>query len=364
MRCRIVAFVGICLSLIFASCQTTKNQNEVTLKLKDISFETDAGGTLTVNNEASADIVLFAGKVEKNALLGGVRANSTRNFDLTKIPDIPAFGSLLIRACTYEVFSSKARITEEDVVYTGLVVYNLNDSQDRYQLTIYKNIDVTQSHCIYVSNLSSSYVLELRKDSPSQGEVLATLAPRQRHKCVYLEPAQSGYGIDIYPTFIYVDPRTGEKTAIVGDSADGETVLPDAVNSKRINTYEFSGPNSNSIGYKVAFVNLHNDTKKTLELRSAGEDLLNDKGFRATLSGRTDVYELDSLNGAVGQIYTGLNVNIAPASGVLNIAKVTLKPGYVYDLTVTSIDGTYEYDWREVGKRSLTNDNRIQLYNE
>ena len=363
MKTKLLA-LGMCICLMLTSCVSAKNENEITIKLKEINFESEADGRLTINNEANADIVIFAGKVEKSTILGGIHSNSSRNFDLSKISGLPNFGSLLIRACTYDVYSNKARITEEDVVFTALVVYNMDDPQDKSQVTIYRNIDVSQSHCIYVSNLSSSFVLELRKDSPAQGEVLATLAPMQRHKRVYLEPTTSGYGIDIFPTFIYIDPRTGEKTALVGDNAEGETVIPDAVNSRRINSYEFKDPKTSSIAYKVAFVNLHNDTRKTLELRSGGEDLINDKGFRATLAGRTDTYELDSINGDAGQLYTALNCNIAPASGVIDISKVLLKPGYVYDLTITNMDGVYSYDIHEVGKKSLTNDYRISLYNE
>ena len=88
-------------------------------------FFENKSGSLIVTNETSSEIVIFAGKVEKGNLLGGIHKNSTGTFDLSKISGIPSSGSLLIRAASYEVYKGKARITEDDVVWTGLVVYSL-----------------------------------------------------------------------------------------------------------------------------------------------------------------------------------------------------------------------------------------------
>ena len=340
-----------------------KKDGSVTLKKKDVSFE-NQGGSLTVRNETNNELVIFAGKAEKDTVLGGVRARGSTNFNLKSIPGLPASGSLLIRAASYELYRGKARITEDDVVFTGLVVYNLNDAGDRIDISIYKGIDVQQKHCIYVSNLSPGYVLELRKDTPSQGEVIATLPPLQRHKRVYLEPDPDGYGTDIFPTFIYVDPNTGDKTSFMGKGADAETVLPDPVGSSEINRYEWNGPSAGAGNYKVAFIKLKNGTKKSIEFRDGTKDLLSNKGRRLTPSGRLDTYEIASEMGESGQTYTSLACRIAPNIHTMPISKYVFRPGYVYELSVTDMNGNYEYGIREVEKKSLVDDSRISLFGE
>lgn len=348
---------------ILASCGSTQNsaKEELVLKDKEVNFE-NKSGSLTVNNETSSEIVIFAGKVERGNLLGGIHSNSFGSFDLSKIQGIPVQGSLLIRAASYEVYKGKARITEDDVVWTGLVVYNLQDSSDRAQISIYRGIDTEQKTCIYVSNISPNFVLELRKDTPSQGEIIATLPPLQRHKQIFLEQRADGYGYDIFPTFIYVNPKTGEKTSMVGEAADAELVDPLPVGGE-INEYEFSGPNSNNIGYKVAFINLANNTKKGLEFRNGTAALANQRGRRNTLSGRTDTYEIPSVNGESGQTYTSLTCRF-PGDIKITLNQQTFLPGYVYEVNVTDMNGNYEYDIREVGKKSLVEDARISLFGE
>lgn len=151
---------GIAIALALASCgSTSKAGGTVELKSKEVNFE-NKSGSLIVSNETSSEIVIFAGKVEKGNLLGGIHKNSTGTFDLSKISGIPSSGSLLIRAASYEVYKGKARITEDDVVWTGLVVYNLQDSADRAQISIFRGIDTEQKTCIYVSNISPNFVLE------------------------------------------------------------------------------------------------------------------------------------------------------------------------------------------------------------
>ena len=195
--------------MAFASimgCASTKQSNSTELKKKDVSFKSELG-SLSIANETSKDVVVFVGKVEKDAVLGGITANQTRTFNLSRLSGIPESGSLLIRVATFDTYKGKARITEDDVIYTGLVVYNLKDSGDKIALTIYKGVDTAQQTCIYVSNESENFVLELRQGNPSQGEVIATLPPLQTNKRVYLSPRDDGIAYDFYPTFVFVNPH-------------------------------------------------------------------------------------------------------------------------------------------------------------
>jgi hypothetical protein len=82
--------------------------------------------------------------VENGNVLGGIRAQGSRSFDLAKLPLPQRQGSLLIRVTSFDTYKKKNfRVTEEDVIYTGLVVYSLDDSGDRTNLNIFKGVDQT-----------------------------------------------------------------------------------------------------------------------------------------------------------------------------------------------------------------------------
>ena len=349
-------------AMIFVSCASTKSTGQsAVLKSKDVSFKSEQG-SLTVSNETSSDLVIFVGRVEKSAILGGISKNSSRTFDLSKISGISDSGSLLIRAATYELYKGKARITEEDVIYTGLVVYNLKDPTDKSNISIYRGVDTQQQTCIYVSNESENFVLELRMDNPSQGEVLATLAPLTTNKRIYLAPRDDGLSYDFYPTFVYVNPKTNEKTSMNAGKTDRKRAVPEKVGGT-ITPIRFTGPSASSIGYDVAFISLQNDTGSGIEFRNASTILKDQKGVGFTASGRSAVYEITSTNGESGQTYTALTMVFDDFSEK-KLAAQTFLPGYKYELIVTAMNGPYQYDIREVEQKSLVEDSRIQLFME
>ena len=360
--CAAVLFAAMVAGCVSTDSSAKTGGRSVTLRDKDVSFNSETG-SLTIQNNASVDVVIFAGKIERNAILGGVRAGKPRTFDLSKIEDIPENGCLLIRAATFETYKGKARLTEADVIYTGLVVYNLKDKLEKSQLTIYENVDVSQKTCIYVSNESENYILELRLGNPGQGEVIATLPPLQSNKRIYLAPSsEDGLGYAFFPTFVFVDPRTGEKTSMNGGKTDRRRAIPRPVGSQ-VTPLRFAGPSKSMIGYDVAFLNLQNDTGVSLEFRNAETVLKNQKGNRFTHSGRSDVYEIPASNGEAGQLYTALTFEFDDYTKK-SISPYKFKPGYKYDVIVTQTNGNYQYDIREVGEKSLVEDARIQLFGE
>ncbi|WP_288567581.1 hypothetical protein [uncultured Treponema sp.] len=358
-----LAFAAV-LGLMVVGCASTnsKENKAIELKNKEVNFNSEKG-SLFVSNNTAEDVVVFVGKVEKGNLIGGIHANSSRSFDISKIPGIPSSGSLLIRVATANVYKEKARITEEDVIYTGLVVYDLNDLGDKISLSIYRGVDASQKECIYVSNESENFVLELRLGNPSQGEVIATLAPLTTNKRIYLSSRDDSLSYDFYPTFIYVNPKTNEKTSMNNPGrADRKRAYPEPIGGD-ITPMRFEGPSASSVGYDVAFVSIQNDTNSGIEFRNAETPLKNQKGRRFTASGRSDVYEIESKNGEAGKLYTSLTFEFDNFTKK-KISPFTFLPGYKYDVIVTELDGNYQYDIREVGKKSLVEDARIQLFME
>ena len=243
-----------------------------------------------------------------------------------------------------------------------MVVYNLKQADDKIALTIYKGVDTAQQTCIYVSNESENFVLELRQGNPSQGEIIATLPPLQTNKRIYLSPRDDGLAYDFYPQFVFVNPKTGEKTSMNAGKSDRKRAYPERVGGD-ITPMRFEGPSKSSVGYDVAFISLQNDTHSGLEFRNGDTTLNNQKGIRFTPSGRTDVYEIQSTNGESGQTYTGLQLEFDNFTKK-SIERYTFLPGYKYELIITDMNGNYQYDIREVGQKSLVEDARIQLFNE
>ena len=349
------------LALVTGCASSPKNSGStVELKAKNVSFKSEAGN-LSIKNDTTVDVVVFAGKVEKDCVLGGIKKGQERSFDLSKLPGIPNNTSLMIRVASYETYRGKARITEEDVIYTGLVAYNLGDKN---YLTIYRNLDMSRESCFYASNESENYVLELRLDKPSQGDVLATLAPLETNKRIFLKPKDDGNPYAIYPTWIYIDPNTNEKTAITSKKEDRRRVNPQP-DGKDAYLKPFEGPSvSTGIVYHVAFINVQNDTNSGIVFQNGPNPLKNQNGIQFTPGGKpNDVYEIPSENGDSGQKYTGLSIEFDNFSKMA-IAPTTFMPGYKYELVITEMNGNYEYDIREVGKKSLVEDSRIQLFME
>lgn len=239
----------------------------------------------------------------------------------------------------------------------------MNDSGDKISLSIYSGVDASQKECIYVSNESENFVLELRLGNPSQGEVIATLAPLTTNKRIYLSSRDDSLSYDFYPTFIYVNPKTNEKTSMNNPGgADRKRAYPEPIGGD-ITPMRFEGPSASRVGYDVAFVSVQNDTNSGIEFRNAETTLKNQKGRRFTASGRTDVYEIESKNAEAGKLYTSLTFEFDNFTKK-KISPFTFLPGYKYDVIVTELDGNYQYDIREVGKKSFVEDARIQLFME
>ena len=322
-------------------------------------FKEGGKGSLTIHNQASFDVIIFAGKVTNNAVLGGIRSGKSRTFDLSTL-DLPAKnGSFLIRAASFATYNSKKlRVTEADVLYSGLVVYNLNDPRDKTNLNIYAGINEKQSEWIYVSN-TSQFVLELRLDNPN-GEKLATLAPFQENKQLFLSPLPQGMPHQFYATYVYIDPSTNEiKSFVDKDRSERQRRIP---TTESVNPMVFSGPKDTSqIGYLVGFLRLKNDTSESLNFMDGTQWLPDQKGRRLVESGQMSTFELAALSGSKGQPYTNLNMEF-DSTKTLRMDQVLVEPGVVYDVVVTIKDGNYAYDIRQTAYKDKLEDLRISLF--
>jgi len=187
-------------------------------------FANETDGILGVINQTGIDIVLFAGDVRRNIVLGGIRASSFRIFDISKIENIPEKGAFIIRGVPANLYQQKNdRLTESDVLYTGLVVFDLKDT-DKIEKLIPGEIDETMSFSIYASN-DSRTVCELRLNTPD-GPAIAVFSPFQQNKAIWIKPSGFGQPYIIWPIFFSVDP---DGTIHEVSSADtrGSRVIPE-----------------------------------------------------------------------------------------------------------------------------------------
>jgi len=361
------ACAAVLFTVLLAGCVSTDSSAEtggrrVTLRDKDVSFESEEG-TLIVHNNTSKDVIIFVGAISKNKILGGVHAGEGRTFNLGKIKGIPEKGSVLIRAATVERYKNNINLGDEDVIYTGLVVYNLKDKTDKSAIDIYKGVDAEQKTCVYVSNKSKYFVLKLRLGDYSQGPVVATLPPGKNNVPVFLSPRKDRFPYEFYPTYVYADPTTGELSPMNAGPEDRDRAHPKPFGGTDVSRLEFGGPSKPITGYSSAFISLQNDTGSYIEFRNAGDPLVTQKGLFGTEKGRTDVYSIESTDGEAGQTYTALQFEFNNGS-LITMSPSKFKPGYKYKVIVTEMNGSYQYSLTETGKKSIVEGASIRLFME
>jgi hypothetical protein len=334
--------------------------------INEADFQSDSNGLLTLNNYTGINVAVFAGKVERGAFLGAIRARSSRVFDLNKIPGIPRNGAFLFRVTSYEELNKKGKagITENDVIYTGLVAYDLSRPDRAIDASIFNNIDEGQETYVYVSNLTR-FVVELRLDS-SIGEKVGVLSPGQRNKKLWIKRQENGLPYTFFPTYVYVNPNSGDIDSFT-DTVNmyGTEFIPLSAGSIE-QVYEFKDPATQPGGkqYNVAFVKLNNDSGVLVRLQTtSGAFVRNQRGNVGTNRGDSDVYELASDQGPEGRVYSGLGVRYSSTVD-LSFNPVTVKPGFEYACNITQMNGTMQYDWKELGPKSVADNSQVQLFME
>jgi hypothetical protein len=341
--------------------QTDPGKSYASVDSKDL-FREGGSGNLTITNKASFDVIIFAGKVDNNNVLGGIKSGKDRTFDLKTLGLPGKNGSFLIRAASYSAYTRKnLRVTEEDVIYSGLVVYDLNNPYDKTHLNIFGGVSESSNEYIWVSN-RSKFVLELRVGTPN-GEKLATLAPAQVNKAIPLVQNRVGNAImpyEFYPTYVYIDPRTNEITSFSSKGMEERwRRMPSAT---LVNPMEFTGPvNTSSISYLVGFLRISNQTNQSLNPRNGGTWLFDQKGIPLVEGGQIQTFELPALSGEAGQPYTGIEIEFDRWPN-MPINRIDIRPGWVYDMIISTKDGRPAYDIRPTQRKDYLEDMQMSLF--
>lgn len=337
-------------SLILASYVSAKGK---------VSFESEEG-SLLISNNTSQDVVVFAGQVQRKIVLGGIRSGEERSFNLSKVPKISSGSALLVRIVPFATYNKKKIITESDVVYTRLVIYDPRSGESDTFLNIPREIDMKQENCIYITN-TSDFVLELRDGDPIRGDVVATLLPGAYNSRVFLLPKDSGAVYSLFPNFVYVNPNTSEITTITASRVDMKRIYP-GLTAGDAQILFFSAPKDDRLSYNVAFVKIENNTNLDCEFINGEVTLKSQRGFSFIRSGEVAVYELP-IDIKEGELYNRLLFEFDDFRQIF-LNPYNFKAGYEYKITVTRINDKLEYDIREIGRKNILENAGIELFME
>ena len=183
--------------ICFVGCVSTRNNQDAT----EFLFQSEEGNLSVINN-TNTDMVLLVGNINRKILLGGIRAMSERTFDIKKIPELTHDGVFIVRGITYDDYKNNL-IMQDNVVYTGMVFFDLRDESYKSNLIISDVIDTKKEFYVHVEN-NNLVPIQLRKDHP-KGEIVAVLPPLCRNPRLYILPVELGYSI-----FSTVEDKSGQ----------------------------------------------------------------------------------------------------------------------------------------------------------
>lgn len=208
-------------------------------KKAKINFKTEATGNFECTNFSGSDLVLFAGKIERNFILGGIKSNETRSFDFSRISEMPEQGAFIMRAVPYETYKTTERLNNDDAVYTRFVVYDLN-SKEKTKM----DIDIRLASLInkygFIVDNETPFVVELRMDDP-QGTPIAAVPPLCYGLKVYGVPDANGNGYQVFPIYIFADFAKDKKIyAYTGQMQDTFRLQMEPINNAFV--YSINNP--------------------------------------------------------------------------------------------------------------------------
>jgi hypothetical protein len=338
--------------LLFSACPTGNedtgnkddtNKGDDTAKGDDtdgISWANEAAGTLTLLNNVVKDMVIFQGQTPMASnILGGVRANSSRTFDVSDdVDDFGVGGFLILRGITLDEYNAnKTNLSKAKIEYSAMATYGQGK---KYRAEISPNY--MGDYGYKVTNLGRIGI-ELRKDSPD-GEKIGYLPSLASNMLLY---ADNTDGFAIYPVFVYYSKKTGQVTTLKPTSQfETVSVSPRPAAGSELQAYtlpEDQGATWDSIkaslSSPVAYVTITNSvTNQSGRVTLSGSNRLNSQnGYDSIGSGEILTYEIKSTKDGSPQAVVvtyynqALQIPIVDGDGKTPV----LKNGYDYTITIS-----------------------------
>lgn len=302
-----------------------------------IDYTNQQNGTLTIRNNTEKDMVLFEGETPtKDTILGGVRAGSSRAFDVSRKDDFAVGGWMIIKGmAASEYATNKESLTKAKVEYSTMATYHAGEY---YEATI--NAAYTGDYYIKVSN-NGKIGIELHKDS-FNGEKIAYLSPYKSNQYIYFDDNKS---IRLYPVYVYYSTRNHTVSTLSGDFFESRTVVPASVTESYMQTYSFpADPNTTwsqimeNISFPTAYITVTNGVEEGAYFKIGSAQYVAQNGQDA-VGGVPVTFEVVSTkDGEEKQITLALyNGNVSVPVLTADGGIPTIQNGYDYSVSLTKV---------------------------
>jgi hypothetical protein len=292
----LVLLLAVALILGFTGCPDGGGGNGDEFEYPAGFWDNDANATLTVINNTSKDMILSHGQnLSSNAILGGVRAGSTKELNISKaVDDFEIGGYLILRGTTSAEYEANYKnLRNAKVEYSAMATYGQNK---KFRIEISPNY--IGDYRYRITNLGRIGI-ELRKGSVD-GEKIGYL-PALASEFEFYADTSSGFAI--FPVYVFFQRSTGLVTPLKPTSHfDTITAAPLPVTSNQVQVYTL--PNDPTVTWDsikrtlvspVAFVTITNEVyNQSATVTLAGTDKINSQnGFDILGSGLTYTYEIE-----------------------------------------------------------------------
>jgi hypothetical protein len=296
-------------------------------------------GTLTVINSTSKDMVIFQGQTPgASNIMGGVKALSTKIFDVSDdVDDFNVGGFLILRGISLDEYNAnKTNLNRAKIEYSAMATYGQGK---KYRTEISPNY--TGDYAYRVTNLGR-IGMELRKDSPD-GEKIGYLPSLASNMLLYADNTQ---GFAIYPVFVYYSKSSGQVTTLKPTSQfDTVSVSPRPASGNEIQAYTLPADQNatwdsikGSLSSPVAYVTITNSVaNQSGRVTLSGTNRLNSQnGYDSIGSGETLTYEIKSTaEGSQQEIVVTYYNQALQIPIKQNSSTPTLKNGFDYTIAIS-----------------------------
>jgi hypothetical protein len=320
-------------------------------------YKDDPRGTLNIVNRTEVPLILFVGSISNNNMIGGIRKDSERNFDITnKLPASSNNGSFLLRAVRESDYTELgSRISDREIRYASLITY---DKKDMRLVRRIIQKDLGGDAQVLINN-DSDLILELRLNN-RDGHAITTLGPWERDKVVYLDPNTRGY--TFYPVWQFYDKSSGGVRSVQPNGLDGSIPMRPVVpgGSQTVPRLPFT-LNTNDIFTPFATLIVQNETYYGINFQRGTSPITSQNGYEMINPG-SETFELD-LNRQPVMVIGGFTIDIGRGvSRYIPVPEYRYEAGYNYILRLRS-DGTLA-PIEKLTKMDTTGNLKINLVNE
>jgi hypothetical protein len=329
----------VAVALVFMACPNPAGDDEENGNGDGIIWTPENSGTLTVLNNTAKDMVLFQGQTPTTSnILGGIRASSTKTFDISDdVDDFEVGGYMILRGISKDEYNAhKTNLSTAKAEYSAMATYG----QGKKFRT---EINPAYSGDFYFKVTNAGKIgMELRKDS-SDGEKIGYLPALATNYALY---SNTSADITIFPVYVFYSNTTKTVTTIRATSfEESVSVGPRPVTDQSVETRRFPNDASiqwdqiaNNIVYPVAFITVTNNVaNQSGRFAAASKVYFAQNGYDSINSGETLTFEITSTN--EGQA-TNLNCTLYGGTTVVAVKDASnqtpvIKNGYDYTVTLS-----------------------------